>query len=88
MSISSERRLRMQINAHKSWAQTPDRSARTQKARQEADNRYEKLVDPEGKLPAAVRAKMAESARKAHFREMALKSVEVRRRRAGGGAAQ
>ena len=83
----SERRLRSQAAAHKSWAQTTDRSARTNKARQAAEGRYEKLVDPEGKLPVAVRAKMAESARKAHFRKMALKSVEVRRRRALGGAA-
>jgi hypothetical protein len=87
MSTPTERRLRAQINAHKSWAQTADRSARTRKARQAADNRYEKLVDPQGKLPPAVRAKMAENARQAHFRGMALKSVESRRRRAMGGAA-
>ncbi|OBK80347.1 hypothetical protein [Mycobacterium sp. 1165178.9] len=79
--------MQAQINALKSWAQTPDRSARTHKARHAAENRYEKLVDPDGKLPAAARAKMAEAARKAHFRGMALKSVESRRRRAMGGAA-
>jgi hypothetical protein len=52
-------------------------------ARQAAWDRFEKLVDPEGKLPHHVRRQMAESARKEHFKRMALKSAESRRRRKG-----
>jgi hypothetical protein len=82
----SEARLRSQIGAHGSWARTENRSARTLPAREAAWDRFEKEVDPEGKLPRAQRAAMAESARKAHFKRMALKSAQVRRRRNGGAA--
>jgi hypothetical protein len=86
MSTSVERRLRSQIGALESWARTENRSARTLAARQAAWDRFEKQVDPEGKLPPAQRAKMAECARKAHFKRMALRSVEARRRRGGDAA--
>lgn len=82
MSTSAERRLRSQIGAHESWARTENRSAHTLPARIAAHHRFEKLVDPEGQLPPAQRAAMAENARKAHYRRMALKSALVRRRRA------
>lgn len=79
----AERRLRSSIGAHESWARTADRAGRTQRARSAAWSRFEALVDPEGKLPAAQRAQMAQNARQAHFKRMALKSVEARRRRKG-----
>jgi hypothetical protein len=81
---TNERRLRSQIGAHESWARTQNRSARTLNGRLAAENRFEKQVDPTGKLPPALRAKMAQSARQAHFQRMALKSVEARRRRREG----
>jgi hypothetical protein len=87
MEISPERRLRSQIGAHESWARTQNRSARTLPARRAAWERFEKQVDPEGKLPRALRAAMAEHARQAHFKRMALKSAEVRRRRRSLGGA-
>lgn len=74
-------RLRSQIGAHESWARTVNRSARTLAARRAAWARFERLVDPEGQLSPAVRAQMAHSARQAHFRRMALKSAETRRKR-------
>jgi hypothetical protein len=46
-----------------------------------ADQRFEKLVDPEGILDPLERAKRAENARKAHYLRMARKSAEKRRRR-------
>jgi len=61
------------IASHESWAKTPDRSARTLPGRLAAEARFEKLVDPEGIYPPDVRAKMAESARKAFYRRIALK---------------
>ena len=73
--------LQAQIAAHESWARTQDRAARTAPARMAMQARFERIVDPAGVLPAAVREKMAESARKAHYRRMALKSAKVRSQR-------
>lgn len=76
----AERVLRSKMAAHRSWANTEDRTARTAKARQAAADRFEKQIDPEGKLPTEERAKRAESARKAFYAEMAFKSARSRRR--------
>jgi hypothetical protein len=71
--------------AHESWGKTDDRSARTAKARQAADERFLALAD--GDL------KRAESLRKAHYKRMVLKSIAARkakaaaRQAAGDGAA-
>lgn len=64
---AKERSLIARINAHKSWAQTEDPSARTAPARRAANDRFEKQVDPDGVLPPAERARRAEHARKAYF---------------------
>lgn len=79
----SERSLLGQLAAHTSWARTEDRAARTAKARQAALARFEREVDPNCELPPAERAKRAESARKAYFAQLALKSSQARRRRSG-----
>jgi len=72
--------LEAQIAAHESWAKTPNRAARTAAARKAMMERFETLVDPDGVMPEAARLEMAESARKAHYRKMALKSAKVRAR--------
>jgi hypothetical protein len=87
LNSSAERRLRAQIGAHKSWAQTENRSARTLPARLALLDKFERQVDPEGKLLPAERAKRAENARKAFYVQLALKSVQARRRRARGDVA-
>ena len=79
------RSLRSSIAAHESWARTEDRSARTANARRAALDKFEREVDPDGKLSPSERAKRAEHKRRAHFQRMALKSAQARRRR--GGAA-
>ncbi len=76
----AERSLRARIAAHTSWANTVDPAARTAPARQAALDRFEKQVDPDGTMAPHERARRAESARKAHFLKMALKSHEARRR--------
>lgn len=81
--MTSEQSAWGSIGAHESWARTADRSARTLPARMAAWERFEKLVDPEGKLPPDVRAKMAENARKAHFQRMAMRSAQTRRKKNG-----
>lgn len=77
-----QRSLYARIGAHKSWANTTDRTARTQPARDAAMARFEKQVDPDGVLDPAERARRAEHARKAHMLELTAKSVAARRRKA------
>lgn len=77
----TERTLRARIAAHVRWANEPDRQAATAKARQALADRWEKQVDPEGKLPPHIRAKLAENAKSAHYSRMALKSAQARRRK-------
>lgn len=70
------------LAAHVRWAGCEDRTAATAAARKAFDDRFEREVDPEGKLDPAERAKRAEHARKAHFTRMALKSAQSRRAKA------
>lgn len=67
------------LGAHVKWAQTENRTAATQAARDGLMRKFEDQVDPDRTLPAAERAKRAESARKAHYQRMALASVKARR---------
>lgn len=78
-STAEERKLAAQIAAHESWANTPDRSKRTAKARAALMAKFEIQADPEGKLLPAERAKRAEHLRKAHFKRLALASAKARR---------
>jgi hypothetical protein len=50
--------------AHRSWAFTPDRSKRTAPARAAQYARDEKLVDPDGAMKPADRARAVENLRK------------------------
>ena len=67
------------VAAHESWAKTADRSARTKNAREALNAKFLKMVDPEGRLPLEIRKKMAESAKSAHYRRMAIASARARR---------
>ena len=84
-SNPNERTLRAQIAAHTSWATTENRTARTQAARDAFLEKFEQEVDPDGVLTPEERTARAEHLRKAHFKRLALKSVQARKRR--GGAA-
>ena len=68
------------IGAHESWARTEDRTARTANARRAFLDRFEREVDPDGKLPPAERAQRAEHAKQAYFSRLALASAKARRR--------
>ena len=76
----AERRLAAQVAAHESWAQTIDTSARTAAARTAFLAKFEHQADPDGKLTPAERDRRAEHLRKAHFKRLALKSAQSRRR--------
>lgn len=79
--MQGEYSLRARIAANTRWAFAADRTAATAAARAAADARFEREVDPEGKLPPEERARRAASLRKAHFGRMALASAKKRRRR-------
>jgi hypothetical protein len=64
--------LRASIAAHTSWANTPDRTARTAPARAALDAKFLAAADGD-----PVRA---EHLRKAHFKRLALKSAQSRRK--------
>lgn len=76
----AERRLQRSSAAHASWANTPDRTARNAAARAAWEAKFERIVDPEGLMSPEARRKAAESAIKAHYREMARRSLASRRR--------
>jgi hypothetical protein len=81
MSLTpAERSLRARIAVHTSWAQTPDRAARTAPARHAALDRFQRQVDPDGSLSEAERALRAEQAMRAHMARLALRSAQARRR--------
>jgi hypothetical protein len=47
----SERKLCAQVAVHESWARTENPSARTAPARKAMLDKFEREVDPDGKLP-------------------------------------
>lgn len=71
-ATEAERKLVASIAAHVSWAKTPDRTARTARARAALDDKF--LQEAEGDPGRA------EHLRKAHFKRLALKSAQSRRR--------
>lgn len=79
--------LRARIAAGERWAKEPDRTAATAAARSAFMDRFSKQVDPDGQLDPAERERRAESAKRAHFARMALKSAQARARRRGADAA-
>jgi hypothetical protein len=62
--------IHARIAAEISWARTADRSARTRPARQAFLKRFERQVDPDGKLPLDERARRAEHALRAHMLQL------------------
>ena len=76
----SERVLRARLAAHKSWANTHNPTERTAAGRAAFDRRFEDEVDPDHVLPEPERLRRAESARRAYFTALALKSARARRR--------
>lgn len=78
------RSILARANSHKSWANTPDRAARTAAARKAALGRFEKQVDPDGTMDPAERAQRAESAKKAFYQRMSYLSAVSRARKMFG----
>jgi hypothetical protein len=85
----SQRAIAGRLGAHKSWGNTVDRTARTRKSRAASPAAIEwhlnRLGEQFDDAPEAARLAAAESARKAYFANLAMKSAAARRR--GGDAA-
>ena len=79
----AERSLRARAAAHSLHAQYDSREL-TSAARRAFLSRFEREVDPDGRLDAVERHRRAEHARKAHFTALALKSAQARRKKGGG----
>ncbi|MFI2358191.1 hypothetical protein OG582_11750 [Streptomyces anulatus] len=78
---ASEQSMRMRLAAHKSWSTTTDRSARTEAARK-ASHHTRFLTKAREMHPGATETQIeavADSLRKAHYTELALKSAQARR---------
>jgi hypothetical protein len=83
----AERRLRAQLAAHIQWSREPDPTARTANGRAAFLARFEREVDPDGRLDPEERRRRAEHARRAYFTRLALASAKAHRvRRQAGGA--
>jgi hypothetical protein len=83
------RRLAGQIAANTRWAHEPDRRAATAPGTAAFLDRFEREVDPEGKLDPVERGKRAANARSAYFQRLRLAGIKARaaRKAADDGAA-
>lgn len=79
---AADRVLRARIAAHEKWAKH-DRVDGTAKARAAFLDRFERQVDPDCVLDPKERRCRAESARKAYFTRLAMKSARARRSQTG-----
>jgi hypothetical protein len=87
MPLTPEQRsLCARAAAHAQWAKTEDRTARTAKARKAFMDRFEREVDPDGRLDPAERARRAQNARTSYYLKLALKSAQARAARKNGRA--
>ena len=77
-----QRSTRARAAAHTRWAQEPDRKAATKPARKGFMARWENQVDPERKLAADIRAKLADSAMRSYMSSLALRSSKAAKARA------
>ena len=71
--------INARIAAEISWARTSDRSARTRPAREAFLRRFEREVDPEGKLPPDERRRRAEHALRAHMLRLRKRAMGARK---------
>ena len=71
--------IKARIAAEISWARTSDRSARTRPAREAFLKRFEREVDPDGKLPPDERRRRAEHAKRAYMIRLRKRAVSARK---------
>jgi hypothetical protein len=67
--------------AHKSWAQTENRDARTRPGLEAARRALEDSVDPDRRMSARDRAKAIKNAQQQRMRELSMLGVAARQRK-------
>ena len=77
-----QRSARARLAAHTRWSKS-DRTEGTRPAREAFLRRFEDEVDPHRKLPLRERMRRAESAKKAYFQGLAVRSSHARSREGG-----
>jgi len=77
-----QRKLRAQLAANTRWSRERNRGEATRVARDKFNQRFDDEVDPNRELDPQLRSKLAENARTAYFKRLALRSS--RARQAGG----
>lgn len=77
-----DRRAIARIAAYSKHATVDGREATRAARHAFLETRFEREVDPEGRLPVDERRRRASAARKAYFHRLALRSAQVRRTRA------
>jgi hypothetical protein len=77
----AQRALIARLAAYSRWAKCDDVDAAMQEPHKAFLARFEKQVDPEGKLSVAERQRRAEAAMKAHMTRLALRSAQVRKKK-------
>jgi hypothetical protein len=77
-----DNKLISSMGSHEYWATVEDRTAATQAARDAFNDQFEREARERfGDLPPDELAQRAEHLRKAHFKRLALKSAQARRKR-------
>lgn len=71
--------INKRIAAEISWSRTWDRSERTRPGREAFLKRFEREVDPHGKLPSDERNRRAEHAKRAYMLNLAKRAVAARK---------
>ncbi|MFC9089023.1 hypothetical protein [Nocardiopsis dassonvillei] len=83
----TRRRQIASMAANVSWSRTAVRAERLAPANRAREQKWERLVDPDGAMKPADRVRAAESARKAHYQRISALGVEARRRKAAAARA-
>lgn len=75
----SSQDINKRIAAEISWSRTSDRTARTRASREKFLQRFEREVEPDGKLPPDERRRRAEHAKRAYMLRLAKRAVTARK---------
>jgi hypothetical protein len=79
--MTTKKNINARIAAEISWARTQDRSARTRPAREAFLKRFEREVDPDGRLPPDERRRRAEHAHRAHMLRLRKRGMPAKKAR-------
>ncbi|WP_433364346.1 hypothetical protein [Streptosporangium sp. CA-115845] len=89
MSTAAERKSIAKIAANTRWANEPDRTAATARAREKSPasiSYWLKQVDPENAMPYAERIKRAENAKTAYYQKRMRLARQAKAAKASAGA--